>query len=149
MKTLVLSVVLAVLGIAQVASAFDSELAFQDPAMQARYENMTRLLRCPMCQNQAIADSPVGVAADLRRELREQMAAGRTDAEIMDFMTARYGDFILYNPPVNPKTWLLWAAPVLLLLIGLASAAVIIVRRSKGEMDDSADETSTSEAGSV
>lgn len=76
------------------------------------------------------------------------MAAGRTDAEIMDFMTARYGDFIL-APPVNPKTWLLWAAPGLLLLIGLASAAVIIVRRSKGEMDDTAEDTSNPEAGKV
>jgi cytochrome c-type biogenesis protein CcmH len=131
------------------AVAFDSELAFQDPALQARYENLTRLLRCPMCQNQAIADSPVGIAADLRRELREQIGAGRTDAEIMDFMTARYGDFILYNPPVNPKTWLLWAAPGLLLLIGLASAAVVIARRSKGEMDDTADDTSNPEAGKV
>jgi cytochrome c-type biogenesis protein CcmH len=131
------------------AVAFDSELAFQDPALQARYENLTRLLRCPMCQNQAIADSPVGIAADLRRELREQIGAGRTDAEIMDFMTARYGDFILYNPPVNPKTWLLWAAPGLLLLIGLASAAVVIARRSKGEMDDAADDTSNPEAGKV
>lgn len=147
MKTLVLTVVLAMLAVIQPASAFDSELAFQDPAMQERYENMTKLLRCPMCQNQAIADSPVGVAADLRRELREQMAAGRTDAEIMDFMTARYGDFILYNPPVKPKTWLLWAAPVLLLLIGVASAAVVIARRSKGEMDDNADDSSNSEAG--
>lgn len=149
MKTFALSMMVVVLALMQSAYAFDSELAFEDPAMQERYENMTKLLRCPMCQNQAIADSPVGVAADLRRELREQMAAGRTDAEIMDFMTARYGDFILYNPPVNPKTWLLWAAPGLLLLIGLASAAVIIVRRSKGDMDDTADDKSNPEAGTV
>ena len=149
MKTVALSLMVVVLALMQSAFAFDSELAFEDPAMQERYENMTKLLRCPMCQNQAIADSPVGVAADLRRELREQMAAGRTDAEIMDFMTARYGDFILYNPPVNPKTWLLWAAPGLLLLIGLASAAVISVRRSKGEMDDTAEDTSNPEAGKV
>jgi cytochrome c-type biogenesis protein CcmH len=149
MKTVALSLMVVVLSLVQSAFAFDSELAFEDPAMQERYENMTKLLRCPMCQNQAIADSPVGVAADLRRELREQMAAGRTDAEIMEFMTARYGDFILYNPPVNPKTWLLWAAPGLLLLIGLASAAVIIVRRSKGEMDDTAEDTSNPEAGKV
>jgi cytochrome c-type biogenesis protein CcmH len=129
----------------QPAMAFDSELAFQDPALQTRYEKLTQLLRCPQCQNQAIADSPVGIAADLRRELREQIAAGRTDAEIMDFMTARYGDFILYNPPVKPKTWLLWAAPGLLLLAGLASAAVVITRRSKGVIPDDAD----SEAGTV
>ncbi len=148
MKLLV-AMLFAMLCLVRPAVAFDSELAFQDPALQARYENLTRLLRCPMCQNQAIADSPVGIAADLRRELREQIGAGRTDAEIMDFMTARYGDFILYNPPVNPKTWLLWAAPGLLLLIGLASAAVVIARRSKGEMDDTADDTSNPEAGKV
>jgi cytochrome c-type biogenesis protein CcmH len=148
MKGIALALVMCLVAL-QPAAAFDSELAFQDPAMQERYENMTKLLRCPMCQNQAIADSPVGVAADLRRELREQMAAGRTDAEIMDFMTARYGDFILYNPPVKPKTWLLWAAPVLLLLIGVASAAVVIVRRSKGDMAEDADDGSTREAGTV
>ncbi len=145
MRSLLLATFVAMVFIAHSASAFDSELAFQDPALQARYEKLTQVLRCPQCQNQAIADSPVGIAADLRRELREQIAAGRTDAEILDFMTARYGDFILYNPPVKPKTWLLWAAPGLLLLVGLASAAVVIVRRSKGVITDDAD----SEAGTV
>lgn len=125
--------------------AIDAEVAFDDPALQGRYERLTRELRCPMCQNQAIADSPVGIAADLRRELRDLLAAGRTDAEIFEFMTARYGDFILYNPPVQPRTWLLWAAPGLLLLAGLGSAAVVIVRRSRAAIDDDTD----SEAGTA
>jgi cytochrome c-type biogenesis protein CcmH len=146
MRSAYVAVLLALFCAVQTASAFDSELAFEDPALQSRYENLTRLLRCPMCQNQAIADSPVGIAADLRRELREQIAAGRTDQEIKDFMTARYGDFILYNPPVKPKTWLLWAAPGLLLLAGLASAAVVIVRKSRGVI---ADDATDSEAGTV
>lgn len=72
MKTVALSLMVVVLALMQSAFAFDSELAFEDPAMQERYENMTKLLRCPMCQNQAIADSPAGVAADLRRELRSR-----------------------------------------------------------------------------
>lgn len=126
--------------------AFDSELAFTDPALQARYETLTRELRCPMCQNQAIADSPVGIAADLRRELREQIAAGKTDAEILGFMTARYGDFILYNPPVKPTTWLLWAAPVLLLLTGVGAAFVVIKRKSGVAIDD---DPAESEAGTA
>jgi len=139
-------VFLAMLCTAGPVLAIDSEAAFEDPVLQARYEEMTRLLRCPMCQNQAIADSPVGIAADLRRELREQITAGRSDQEIEDFMTARYGDFILYNPPVNPKTWLLWAAPGLLLFAGLASAAVVIVRRSRAAIPDDAQESEVGRA---
>ena len=149
MRAVVVAALFALLCLVQPASAFDSELAFQDPALQARYEDLTRLLRCPMCQNQAIADSPVGIAADLRRELREQIGAGRTDHEIMDFMTARYGDFILYNPPVSPRPGCCGLLRVLLLLIGLVSAAVVIARRSKGAMDDGATTRSSSEAGTV
>lgn len=113
------------------ALAIDTEAAFPDPALQARYEHMIRELRCVQCQNQSIADSPVGLAADLRRQVREMIAAGKTDADIKRYMTDRYGDFVLYDPPLRARTYVLWAAPVLLMLITLGVAARVILRRSK------------------
>lgn len=117
--------------LARAAFAIDAAPAFDDAALQARYEGLTRQLRCLVCQNETIADSNASLAADLRRELREQIAAGRSDAEILKFMTDRYGAFVLYKPPVEPRTWLLWAAPALLVLIGAVSAGVVILRRSR------------------
>ena len=87
-----------------------------DPALQARYEALTHELRCMQCQNQSIADSPVGLAADLRREVAEQLTAGRTDDEVRDYMAARYGDFILFRPRMSARTAWLWSLPGLLLL---------------------------------
>ena len=116
------------------ALAIDAEKAFDDPALQARYERINRELRCLQCQNQTIADSNAGLAADLRHEVREMIAAGRTDDEIREFMTARYGDFVLYSPRMTPKNFLLWAAPVLLLLIG-AFIGIRYVRRQAAEVD--------------
>lgn len=116
---------------AGVALAIDAAPAFDDPARQQRYEKLTRQLRCLVCQNEAIADSSAPLAADLRRELREQIAAGRSDAEILKFMTDRYGTFVLYKPPFEPRTWLLWAAPGLLLLIGAICGGLVILRRSR------------------
>lgn len=142
------SVVVAVLlAFAWPAHAIDTQPAFDDPARQERYERLIHELRCPLCQNNTVADSPGGISADLRREVREQIAAGRSDAEILEFMTARYGDFILYKPPVKATTLLLWGAPVLLLLIGLGTAAVVIVRRSHAVIDaDEDDPQAESEA---
>ena len=111
------------------ALAIDTEAAFPDPALQARYEHMIRELRCVQCQNQSIADSPVGLAADLRRQVKEMIAAGKTDADIKRFMTDRYGDFVLYDPPLRARTYLLWAAPVLLVLLTVGVAARVILRR--------------------
>jgi cytochrome c-type biogenesis protein CcmH len=84
-------------------------------------------LRCLVCQNNTIADSNAGLAGDLRREVRELLLQGKSDAEILKFMTDRYGDFVLYRPPFVPRTWLLWLAPALLLALG-AFIAVRIVR---------------------
>jgi cytochrome c-type biogenesis protein CcmH len=113
------------------AFAIDEEPAFSDPAMQERYEKLTRELRCLVCQNQTIADSNAGLAGDLRREVRELMTQGKTDEEIDDYLTARYGDFVLYNPPVKPRTYLLWAAPGLLVILGLGAAVGVILRRTR------------------
>jgi len=102
---------------------------------QARYERLNRELRCLVCQNQTIADSTAPLAADLRREVREMMQAGRTDAEIRQFMIDRYGDFVLYRPRMNATNFLLWAAPALLLLIG-SGVAVRFIRRRTAEVDE-------------
>ena len=120
--------------------AIDSGPAFEDAAMQSRYDELIRELRCVQCRGQSIADSNVGLAADLRRQVRELMAAGKTDDEILTYMTNRYGEYILYNPPVNPTTWLLWAAPIVLLLIGGVTAGVVIARKSKLPADDSTED---------
>ncbi|MCX7058138.1 MAG: cytochrome c-type biogenesis protein CcmH [Proteobacteria bacterium] len=117
------------------AGAIDTEAAFADAARQARYEHLTNELRCLVCQNQTIADSNAGLAGDLRREVKELIAAGKTDDEIRQFLTARYGDFVLYNPPLTARTLLLWAAPALLVLVTVGAAARVIVRRSKAPID--------------
>ena len=113
------------------ALAIDTGRAFDDPAQQERYERLIKDLRCLVCQNQSIADSNATLASDLRREVREMMIAGQSDDQIREFMTARYGDFVLYRPPVRPRTWLLWSAPVLLLLAGIGIAAMVVMRRMR------------------
>ena len=90
----------------------------EDPAIEARMKNLTKQLRCLVCQNETLADSQAQLAEDLRREIREQIKAGKSDQEIMAYATQRYGDFILYNPPVKTTTYLLWFGPFLLLVIG-------------------------------
>ncbi len=115
---------------AQFASAVDpTELS--DPALQARYVAMTHELRCMQCQNQSLADSPVGLAGDLRREVRELVMAGKTDQQIRDWMTDRYGDFILFRPRFSAQTAWLWLAPFVLLATGVLVAARIIRQRSR------------------
>lgn len=121
------------------ALAIDEAPAFADEARQSRYEALTQELRCVVCQSNSIADSNASMATDLRRLVREMIAAGKTDDEIRDFMTARYGDFVLYKPPLTTRTYLLWASPVLLLLLGLGSVVAVIVRRSQRPL--SADDT--------
>lgn len=110
--------VLAGLLVAFSASAIDSEQAFDDPAMQARYERLISEVRCVTCQNQTIKDSNAFIAADLRREIRRLMAEGKSDAEITDFLVTRYGDFVLYRPRFSGKTLVLWIAPFFLVLFG-------------------------------
>ncbi len=91
----------------------------EDPVLEERLMNLSRELRCLVCQNETLADSRADLAVDLRNEIREQMKAGKTDQEIIAFLTARYGDFVLYRPPVKATTYLLWFGPFVLLLGGL------------------------------
>ena len=133
---------LAILAVASPgARAIDSGEAFADPALQGRYERLIHELRCVQCQNVTIADSNVGLAADLRRQIREMIGAGQSDAEIRRYMTERYGDFVLYDPPLRPRTWLLWAAPVLLLALGAGVVTRAAVRRSRKPPGDDPDDS--------
>lgn len=100
-----------------------------DPVIEQRLAKLSQELRCLQCQNQTLADSPAGIAADLRREIRAQIKAGKSDEEIVAFLTQRYGDFILYRPRVTPATYLLWFGPFVLLLAGLAVLFYYIRRR--------------------
>jgi cytochrome c-type biogenesis protein CcmH len=124
---------------AQLALAIDTAPAFTDPAQQERYERVIRELRCLQCRSETIADSNATLASDLRRQVREMMAAGKSDQEIFQHMVERYGDYVLYKPPVAPRTWLLWGAPILLLVGGGAVAAFVIARKSQLPDTDPAD----------
>jgi cytochrome c-type biogenesis protein CcmH len=131
------------LGAAVPAFAVAYEKAFDDPAMQARYEHINRELRCLVCQNQTIADSNATLAQDLRREVREMMVAGKTDDEIRTFMIERYGDFVLYRPRMTMGNFLLWAAPVLLLLLG-TFVGIRVIRKQTAQMKDEGPEAGQS-----
>ena len=112
-----------------VARAIDTEPAFDDPKLQSRYEAIIEEVRCLKCQNQSIKDSNAFLAADLRREIRRMLTEGSTDAEIFDFLVARYGEFALYRPRASGKTLWLWLAPGILLVAGGATLVVILRRR--------------------
>jgi cytochrome c-type biogenesis protein CcmH len=99
--------------------ARDAQPVGEDPAVEQRLHKLSQELRCLVCQNETLADSRADLAEDLRREIREQIKAGKSDKEIIEFLTARYGQFILYRPRVTPATYLLWFGPFVLLLGGL------------------------------
>jgi cytochrome c-type biogenesis protein CcmH len=90
----------------------------EDPALEARLKNVSQELRCLVCQNTTLADSNAPLAEDLRREIRVLMREGKSDKEVVDYLVARYGDFVLYRPPVNNYTAFLWFGPFLILIIG-------------------------------
>ena len=102
-----------------------------DPALEARVVAITAELRCLVCQNQTIADSTSGLADDLRNQVREQLRKGASDAQVLAFMTERYGDFVLYRPPFKASTALLWVGPTALLVIGLGALVLVLRRRAK------------------
>jgi len=101
----------------------------EDPEIEQRMRALTEQLRCLVCQNETLADSQADLAEDLRRQIREQMKAGKSDQEIIGFLTQRYGDFVLYKPPVKSTTYLLWFGPFVLLLMGLAVLYRYLKRR--------------------
>ena len=125
---------------AAVAWAVDPEPAFDDPALEAEFQSLIREVRCLVCQNQTIADSSAPLAADLRREIHRMLGEGATRSEVTDFLVARYGDFVLYRPPMQPSTWSLWIGPFVLLGVGSIVFLRIIRSRTRQPIpeDDSA-----------
>ena len=113
------------------AAQAPAPLVFQDQAEEERFRNLVAELRCVMCQNQSLSDSDAQIAHDLRREVLELIRRDMSDAEVKDFLVARYGEFVLYRPRVSANTWLLWFGPGLVLVVG-AFVVVRIVRRRSG-----------------
>jgi cytochrome c-type biogenesis protein CcmH len=113
------------------ASAQSEEIAKPDPAVEARLKVLAEELRCLVCQNQTIADSHAPLALDLRNQIRAQVAQGRSDEQIRAYMVERYGDFVLYRPPLKATTLLLWVGPFALVVVGAIVFWVVVVRRRR------------------
>lgn len=122
------------------ALAVQPDEVLPDPAMEARAREISRTLRCPVCQSENIDDSDAGIARDLRLLVRERLVAGDSDAEVVDFVVARYGEYVLLNPPAQGANLLLWAAGPLLLLAGAGIAAATLRRRAAPEAGLTAEE---------
>lgn len=117
--------------LASMAGAKEATPTTSDPVLEARMQRIAVELRCLVCQNQTIADSPAGLSDDLRREIREQLQRGASDEQVVQYMTERYGDFIRYRPPVNRSTVALWAGPIVLLVLGLGVLVFVLRRRAR------------------
>jgi len=124
-----LAALLAVLLLSVPALAVEPSEMLKDPALEARAREIGRTLRCVVCQNQAIDDSSAEVAHDMRRAVRDRLTAGDSDRQVMDFMVARYGDYVLLKPPFKAGTWLLWLGGPLVLL--LAGGALLLAARKR------------------
>ena len=123
------------------SSALQAEIITVAPEYEDRYQDILEELRCLVCQNQTLADSGSGLANDLRVEVKQMLEQGATDQEILKFMSDRYGDFVLYKPPVKPRTLLLWFGPFLLFVGGIVAALTIIRRRAVAETFSELDDT--------
>jgi len=113
------------------AFAGEAKPAAEDPALEARVNALAEELRCLVCQNQTLADSNAPLAVDLRNQIRERLRAGASEGDIIGFMVERYGDFVLYRPPLKATTLLLWAGPLLLMIAGLAGLYYRLARRRR------------------
>jgi cytochrome c-type biogenesis protein CcmH len=120
----------------QAPAGLDNHGQLQNPLLQTRFERITKELRCLVCQNESIADSNVDLAADLRRQVREMLIAGRSDDAIFKFMTDRYGEFVRFAPPLSPKTALIWGAPFFMLLLGGLIIFRVVRQRSRMPLDE-------------
>jgi len=121
---------------AAVPEAVDANGQLEDHALQGRFERITLELRCLVCQNESIADSNADLAVDLRRQVREMLLAGKSDEAIFQFMTDRYGEFVRFRPPLEPKTLLIWGAPFIMLLLGVGIIYRVVRHRSHMPLDD-------------
>jgi len=125
------AVAMSVALLAAPVHAVQPDEVLPDPKLEERARNLSRELRCMVCQNQSIDDSDAPLARDLRLLVRERLTAGDSDKQVMDFLTTRYGDFVLLNPPMNAKTFLLWALPSGLLVLGGIVMVLAMRRRSE------------------
>jgi cytochrome c-type biogenesis protein CcmH len=128
------------------ALAVDMTPPLPNDALQQRYETLIHELRCMQCQNEALADSTVSLAADLRLQVRDLLIAGQSDDQVRDFMVARYGEFILFRPRRNWRNAWLWSAPVVFLAFGALAAARVLRRRSRLLADEPDDDPSSPDA---
>jgi cytochrome c-type biogenesis protein CcmH len=115
---LIRALVVLLVGLAMPAGAVLPDERLADPALEARARTLSQELRCMVCQNQSIDDSNADLAHDLRVLVRERLTAGDSDAQVLAYLTSRYGDYVLLRPPVKPTTWLLWFGPPALLIVG-------------------------------
>ena len=137
-RSLILTLVFAAFfgSTATIASEVNEAALAADPVAEKRLQDLSTELRCLVCQNQTIADSNAELAQDLRREIRGMIKDGKSDKEIIDFMVVRYGDFVLYRPPVKAITLLLWGGPIALLLLGLFVLQRYLRQRARRMADD-------------
>jgi cytochrome c-type biogenesis protein CcmH len=126
--------------LAPAAFAIDAGVAFDDPVLQARYENIISEVRCLQCQNESLKDSNAFLAVDLRREIRRLLSEGKSNAEVYDFLVQRYGEFALYRPRMSGKTLFLWLAPLLLIAAGSVVAFRVVRARMALPVADDDDE---------
>src|SRR5688572_29088268 len=131
---------LLILMFSSAAIAGEATPATADPALEERVIAVAQELRCLVCQNQTLADSNAPLAVDLRDQIREQMRQGASERAVVDYMVARYGDFVLYRPPLKATTVLLWAGPVLLAIAGLAALFLSLARRRRASRSELSDE---------
>jgi len=106
-------------------------LNFDSPEQARRYQELLRELRCTVCQNESLAESKAELAKDMRLRIHQMMLEGQTDAQIKEFLVSRYGDFVLYAPPFQPNTWVLWLGPGVVLLIGLGAMLMVLRKRAR------------------
>ena len=114
----------------------DEPIEFKNPQHEQRYQTLIEEVRCLVCQNQSLADSNADLAQDLRKEIYDMIVSEKEDDQILQFLVERYGDFVLYRPPLKENTWLLWFGPFLFLFIGLIAAIIVIKKQSASNKTD-------------
>lgn len=117
------------------AMAAEAQRVSDDPVLEAKVQSLAEVLRCLVCQNQNLADSHADLAIDLKNQVREMLREGKTEKEVIDYMVARYGDFVLYRPPLKTTTWLLWGGPFVLFVGGLGALFIVLRRRRERDVE--------------
>lgn len=135
MRRLTATALCAGLLLALPLSAKEAAPLAEDPVVEQRLVNIATELRCLVCQNESLAGSQADLAKDLRREVRDLIKEGKSDTEVKDFLVSRYGDFVLYRPQIKPQTYLLWAGPFILLLVGIGVLVRYLKRRDRQVVD--------------